>query len=118
MSLGGLGLAATTRLENNFKVRQFPDGGVAGLTKAVAALEAEAWERNIEGLELLAGLAEQQPAVLEQEIMTVRGLLLRSIRNLRSQVSQTSPGRVYTESFRYRYRLQISNETNLPAICR
>ena len=62
-SLGSLGAATITKLENNFKVRQFPDGGKQGLSNAVRLIENEDWEKNVEGLEMLASLASQHSEV-------------------------------------------------------
>jgi len=89
-SLGSIGTAMITKLDNSFKVRQFPDGATQGLAKAVKLMESSEWEQNVEGLELLASLANQHSDVLEQDIKTVRSVLLRSVKNLRSQVSRAA----------------------------
>ena len=62
-SLGSIGVATITKLENGFKLRQFPDGAKQGLSKAVSFIESDDWEKTIEGLELLASLAKQHPDV-------------------------------------------------------
>ena len=46
-----------TRYIYFFKVRQFPDGAEAGLSKAAAYMDSDEWERNLEGLELIVSLA-------------------------------------------------------------
>ena len=62
-SLGSIGVATITKLENNFKLRQFPDGGKQGFSKAVSLIESDDWEKTIEGLEMLVSLAKQHPDV-------------------------------------------------------
>lgn len=62
-SLGSVGMATITKLENSFKVRQFPDGAKQGFAKAVSLMEGGQWEQNIEGLELLVSLASQHSDV-------------------------------------------------------
>ena len=62
-SLGSIGVASITKLENSFKLRQFPDGAKQGFSKAVSYIESDDWEKTIEGLELLASLAKQHPDV-------------------------------------------------------
>ena len=63
-SLGSIGMATITKLENNFKVRQFPDGPKQGLSNAVKLMESDDWEKSIEGLEMLASLANQHAQVM------------------------------------------------------
>jgi len=89
-SLGSVGMITITKLENSFKVRQFPDGAKQGFSKAVSLMESVEWEQNIEGLELLVSLANQHSNVLEDDIKTTRTVLLKSIKNLRSQVSRAA----------------------------
>lgn len=89
-SLGSVGMATITKLDNSFKVRQFPDGVSQGFAKAVKLMESKEWEQNVEGLELLASLASQHSDVLEQDIKTTRSVLLKSVKNLRSQVSRAA----------------------------
>lgn len=62
-SLGSIGVATITKLDNNFKLRQFPDGGKQGFSKAVSFIESDDWEKTIEGLELLVSVAKQHPDV-------------------------------------------------------
>ena len=62
-SLGSIGVATITKLENNFKPRQFPDGGKQGFSKAVSLIESDDWEKTIEGLEVLVSLAKHHPDV-------------------------------------------------------
>ena len=62
-SLGSIGVATITKLENSFKLRQFPDGAKQGFSKAVSLIESDDWEKTIEGLELLVSLAKQHPEV-------------------------------------------------------
>jgi len=85
-SLGSLGMATITKLENSFKVRQFPEGVEAGLTRATAFMESAEWERNLEGLELIVSLARGHAEFLSREIKTTRSSLLKGVKNLRSQV--------------------------------
>ena len=89
-SLGSLGMASITKLENNFKVRQFPDGGRQGLSNSVKLIESEDWEKNVEGLEMMASLAKQHPDVLESEAKMIRNIMLKSVKNLRSQVCRAA----------------------------
>ena len=46
-----------TKYQKYNKVRQFPDGAEAGLSKATSFMESEDWEKNLEGLELIVSLA-------------------------------------------------------------
>ncbi len=46
------------------KVRTFPNGPGDGLTRAVSLLQSAVWEKEVEGLELIASLAQQSPEVL------------------------------------------------------
>jgi len=85
-SLGSLGMAAITQLDNSFKVRQFPDGAEAGLSRATAFMDSGEWENNLEGLELIVSLARGHPELLSREIKTTRSSLLKGVKNLRSQV--------------------------------
>jgi len=62
-SLGSIGVATITKLENNFKVRQFPDGGKQGFSKATSLIESDDWEKTIEGLEMLVSVTKQHPDV-------------------------------------------------------
>ena len=62
-SLGSIGMATITKVENNFKVRQFPDGAKQGWSKAQSLIESDDWERTVEGLEMLASLARQHHEV-------------------------------------------------------
>ena len=89
-SLGSLGMASITKLDNNFKVRQFPDGGKQGLSNSIKLLDSDDWEKNVEGLEMLASLARQHPEVLESDSKTIRNILLKSVKNLRSQVCRAA----------------------------
>ena len=62
-SLGSIGMASITKLDNNFKVRQFPDGPKQGLANVVTMIESDVWEKNVEGLEMLVSLAKQHSQV-------------------------------------------------------
>ncbi len=46
------------------KVRTFPNGPGDGLTRAVSLLQSAVWEKEVEGLELIASLAQQSPEVI------------------------------------------------------
>lgn len=89
-SLGSIGVATITQLENSFKLRQFPDGARQGLSKSVSFIESDDWEKTIEGLELLVSLAKQHPDVLEGDLKTTRNVLLKGVKNLRSQVCRAA----------------------------
>ena len=62
-SLGSIGMATITKAENNFKVREFPDGAKQGWSKAQSLMESDEWENTIEGLEMLVSLARQHQEV-------------------------------------------------------
>ena len=66
-SLGSIGMATITKLENNFKVRQFPDGAKQGWSKTQSLIESDDWEQTIEGLEMLVSLARQHQQVTKHE---------------------------------------------------
>ena len=44
-------------------MRHFPNGAGEGLARAVTLLQSGVWEKEVEGLELLASLAQQHPEV-------------------------------------------------------
>ena len=71
-SLGSTGMATITKLNNSFKVRQFPDGAGPGYTRAVKMMESNEWEQNVEGLELLASLASQHSEVSSEHLLHLR----------------------------------------------
>jgi hypothetical protein len=45
-------------------VRTFPNGPAEGLGRAVTLLQSGVWEKEVEGLELIASLAQQSPEVV------------------------------------------------------
>ena len=47
-----------------FKVRQYPGGHQEALRKVISLIEAEEWEKQVEGLEILNSLALNSPEVL------------------------------------------------------
>ncbi len=44
-------------------MRHFPNGAAEGLARAVTLLQSGVWEKEVEGLELLASLAQQHSEV-------------------------------------------------------
>ena len=74
-SLGSIGMATITKVENNFKVRQFPDGAKQGWSKTQSLIGSDDWERTIEGLEMLASLARQHHEVICLFSITRRSIL-------------------------------------------
>ncbi|XP_023349071.1 TOG array regulator of axonemal microtubules protein 1 [Eurytemora carolleeae] len=83
-------MAQITKLENQFKLRQFPSGIPEGLTRCLKLLKSGEWEQEVEGLELLNSLAQQAPQALINEEKQVRNQLLLQIKNLRSQVTRSA----------------------------
>ena len=47
-SLGSIGMTTITKVDNSFKVRQFPDGPKQGFATATSMIESDQWEKNIE----------------------------------------------------------------------
>lgn len=89
-SLGSIGEAQITHLTNQLKVRTFPNGPAEGLVRAVTLLQSSVWEKEVEGLELLASLAQQSPEFTAGEVGKVDRLLLTQLKNLRSQVCRAA----------------------------
>ncbi len=52
-------------------MRTFPNGPGDGLTRAVSLLQSAVWEKEVEGLELIASLAQQSPEVIMGQVSEI-----------------------------------------------
>ena len=83
-----------------------------GLGRAVEQLEHEDWERNVDGLTSLLRLVHHTPDFVVLHYSQLMHLLLRQVKNLRSQVARAA---IYTLADMFDY-LKRSMEGELEKV--